>query len=287
MNGILARVAQLKEEMTKKERDVADALLAEPNAVVSRSITEYAVYVSSSTATITRFCKHLGISGFAELKLSVANSLNDERCQIGRIDKHVDLESAKTTEDVIKAVVANAFSSVEQLHKLLTPELLEKAAVTIASARNVLLTGIGASSLVAMDLHQKLTRLGVLSHYDTDLDLQRVQISSFDERDVVVAFSYSGMKKEVRGICRLAKEKGARIVAVTKQGQNPISELADIHLPVVPLEAVVREGATVSRLQMLVVVDCLFQLMIRSEHGVFETLVETWANVSRKKSDKL
>lgn len=286
MNGILLRAFQMKDDMTKKERAVADALLSEPSALISRSITEYASHISSSTATITRFCKRLGISGFSELRLSVANCLNNERCEIGKIGKQVDLDSAKTTDDVINAVVTNAMSSIDQLHKLLAPELLERAAETIASSRNVLLTGIGASALVAIDLHQKLTRLGILSHYDSDIDLQKVQISSFDERDVVVAFSYSGMKEEVKGICKLAKAKKVKVIAITKLGANPISSLADIHIPVVPSEALVREGATVSRLQMLIVVDFLFQLLIRSESGVFETLMETWTNVSGKDDGK-
>ena len=56
MNEILLRVRQIRKELTAKEGIVADALLNEPSAVITRTITSYAQYISSSTATITRFC---------------------------------------------------------------------------------------------------------------------------------------------------------------------------------------------------------------------------------------
>lgn len=280
MNGILLRTFQIKDELTKMERVVADALLAEPNAIIMRSITEYASYISSSTATVTRFCKRLGISGFSELRLLVANSINNEISSLRKDNEKFNLEAANSVEEILNAVTCNAISSIEELHKIVNSSIIQKAVDIILSSRNILLTGIGASALVATDLHQKLTRLGILSHFDLDLDLQKVQLSSFDESDLVIAFSYSGMKEDVHKICKLAKKKKARIIAVTKLGNTPISSIADLHIPVVPSEALLREGATVSRLQMLVVVDYIFQYLIHKESGSFETIMETWTNVS-------
>ena len=45
-----------------------------------------------------------------------------------------------------------------------------------------------------------------------------------------------------------------------------------------PLEALAREGATVSRLQMLIIVDILFQLLINHRSGVFEKLIAAESN---------
>lgn len=280
MNGILLRIFNLKAEMTNKEIVVANSLLNDPSAIITRSITEYAAYTSSSPATLTRFCKRLGLSGFSELRLSVANSLTNERCDIGGLEEHVDLESTGTNEELMAGVISNAISSITQLHKLVSPALIEEAAALISNARYILLTGIGASALVAMDLHQKLTRVGILSYFDTDLDLQKVQLASFCEKDVVIAFSYSGMKEEIKSVCKIAREKKSKIIAVTKLGVNPISSMADVHIPVVPSEALVREGATVSRLQMLVVVDFIYQFIMHSRQNVFDKLIETWTNVS-------
>ena len=48
-----------------------------------------------------------------------------------------------------------------------------------------------------------------------------------------------------------------------------------------PSEAIVREGATVSRLQMLIVVDIIYQMLIKNSTGsTLETLKETWQSVA-------
>ena len=176
--------------------------------------------------------------------------------------------------------MTNAISSINQLGKIISEKELDTVTSYILKARYILLSGIGASSLVALDLHQKLSRLGIFSIYESDVDLQKVNLSSFDSRDLVIAFSYSGMKEEVKNICKLAKRKGVPVISITKQGNNPITLLSDVALHVVPSEALVREGATVSRLQMLTIVDLIFQFLINKQPDVFDTLMETWNNVS-------
>ena len=123
-----------------------------------------------------------------------------------------------------------------------------------------------------------------MAHCDDDLDLAKVFATSFDENDLIVAFSYSGQKAEIRNILKIAKGNRAKIISVTKSGDNPIASMSDINLVVAPSEAIVREGATVSRFQMLVVVDVLYQILIRrNTNETCETLMETWKNVSGDK----
>ena len=85
----------------------------------------------------------------------------------------------------------------------------------------------------------------------------------------------------IKSIVSIAKEKGATVVAVTRAGSNPIANNADFHISVAPSEAIVREGATVSRLQMLIVVDIIYQMLIKNSTGsTLETLKETWQSVA-------
>lgn len=279
MNEILLRIKQIRNEMTKKEGIVADALLNEPSAVITRTITAYGQYISSSTATITRFCRKLGISGYSELKISIAKSLSSDSSEIDSRAENLTLNDKSSSSEIVSSVIANAQSAITKLHRLSNVKKLEQASDTILLARHVMLCGIGTSALVARDMHRKLLRLGIMSHFEEDLDVQKVQLAFFDSRDVLIVFSYSGMKAELKSIVKLVKNNNVKIIAITKLNENPISQSADIHIPVVPLEALAREGATVSRLQMLIVVDILFQLLINHRSGVFEKLMES--NVNR------
>lgn len=279
MNGTLLKIVQNREICSLKERKVADAILSDPSCVLTRTITEYAEYIGTSPSTITRFCHRMELSGYPELRLSIAKDNSSPNFTVGSISKQYDETVPDSTEKIIEEVVANAYSSIGQLNRLFSSSYLERAVSLISESRHIILCGVGASGIVAKDFHQKLCRIGISSHYDDDFDLIKVQVTSYDERDLVIAFSYSGAKPEIKGILKIAKRKNVNIIAVTKAGGNPIASLSDINLQVAPSEALVRNGATVSRLQMLLVVDVLYQMLLRN-FSTSNTLMETWNNVS-------
>ena len=217
----------------------------------------------------------------------IAKATNYDDLNIGSIERMAEESTMETSEGIINSVMVNAISSIDRLRGLLDITTLEKVTSRIVDSRHILICGVGASGVVAKDFHQKLVRIGILSHCDDDFDLAKVQVTSFDNRDLVIAFSYSGMKSEIKSIVSIAKNKGASIVAITRAGNNPISNMADYHIPVVPSEAIVRDGATVSRLQMLIVVDILYQMLINTNTGsALETLKETWMNVASEGKDE-
>ena len=287
MNGILLRIMNNKDSFSSKELIVADAIISNPGKLLTSTITEYADFINTSPATVTRFCKRLNVSGFQELKLLIAKATNYDDLNIGSIERMAEESTMETSEGIINSVMVNAISSIDRLRGLLDITTLEKVTSRIVDSRHILICGVGASGVVAKDFHQKLVRIGILSHCDDDFDLAKVQVTSFDNRDLVIAFSYSGMKSEIKSIVSIAKNKGASIVAITRAGNNPISNMADYHIPVVPSEAIVRDGATVSRLQMLIVVDILYQMLINTNTGsALETLKDTWMNVASEGKDE-
>ena len=58
--------------MGKAEKQIADWIFANPGKIISLSIVELAELCKCSEATIVRFSKRLGLSGYQELKISLA-----------------------------------------------------------------------------------------------------------------------------------------------------------------------------------------------------------------------
>ena len=78
---------------------------------------------------------------------------------------------------------------------------------------------------------------------------------------------YSSGRARLPGCCwpkaaREAKERGASVVAITRYGASALSACADIVLNVPAVESTFRQGATVSRLSQLLVVDALYSSML-------------------------
>ena len=99
--------------------DAANAILKDPGKLLTCTIIEYAEFINTSPATITRFCKRMNISGFQELKLLIAKAINNDDLIIGSIDRDINSTSIETTSGIIASVMTNAISSLDRLNRLL------------------------------------------------------------------------------------------------------------------------------------------------------------------------
>ncbi|MFC2821214.1 MAG: MurR/RpiR family transcriptional regulator [Sphaerochaeta sp.] len=285
MSNLLQTIVCMSSQFTQNELKVKNALLRNPSAVISLSINEFAERVGTSSATLTRFCKHIGLTGFSELRLSIAKSIAEDVLPTDVSNRADDKDLSKIADETVSSTFHSIKSTFIGLEEIIDYSKFFRAADKILSARRILLCGVGASYLVAEDFYQKLIRIGIIPCIDIDIDLMRVQVSYFDSRDLVVAFSYSGTKTETLSIVELASSTGTGIISFTKQGNNPIAALSDINIPVIPAEPEMRVAAGISRLQMLALIDVLFNIIISRGKNTYEKLMETWTNVSGKGED--
>ena len=72
-NDIFVKVRFLYPSLSKSEKAVADILLDEGENVTNYTIAEYAEKAGCSDASILRFCRRLGVEGFADLKQQLAD----------------------------------------------------------------------------------------------------------------------------------------------------------------------------------------------------------------------
>ena len=268
----------LNDTFTKSERALADHIVRDADRVVMKTITELAGESDSfSTASITRFCKKIGLSGYSELRLELAKEMATDNAR-----RQIVADGENLVPGLVSTVVDASASAINDLKYVLSDDVIKKAVHEILSASSITLAGIGASALVAQDLRQKLLRLGIRSLFDADQDVVKVTLSSGRSKDLLIAISYSGTTRETLDAVNIAKENGMRVLAMTKKGDNPISEQADVTVPVSENEALLREGATLSRLQMLVAVDMIYRALIMDGGVRYDLILDSWDAVNRR-----
>ncbi len=76
MNKTLLNVKMLYKEMGASEKKIADFILENPTGLIPLSISEFADKCGSSDATVVRFSRRLGFSGYQQLKISLAQEEN-------------------------------------------------------------------------------------------------------------------------------------------------------------------------------------------------------------------
>ncbi len=275
---------KLTQSKTPSEKKIATYLLSNTKEVLNMTILELAKNADTSTAAIIRFCKRLDLKGYPELKIALAKDFFsiDESIN-NQIPKTFDFSKKASLTEISDNILNLTKNAIENLSKTINPESLEKVINKIKSCRSIQILGTGASGIVGKDLHQKFCRLGYVSLFNDDTELQTITACSATKEDVVFAISYSGEHKSVIKSANEAKKNGAYIIAITRFKKTEIAKIADICLYVPDVESLYREGASLSRISQLLIVDILYQTLITRDYDQsYKLLHRTWDSIDHK-----
>lgn len=280
MNGCFYLIKQFLPNLAPSERKIADFLLTQPAQAVELKITQLAKESQTSPAAIIRLANRLGYSGYSELRMNIAKEVFSTEV-VTKESSISQIKEGDSAINIINGIVNITSSTIHGLTQVLDPNILHQVVDAIVKAKYILLSGIGASGIVATDFQQKLARLGHYALYTLDIDMQVVQACSLTKLDTLIAFSYSGESDKVLKVAKEAKKNNAKVIAITRIGGNSLSRIADYTIQIPNNESVFREGATLSRISQLLVVDIIYAMILTGSHGkATELLKRTWEAVS-------
>ncbi|WP_433226385.1 MurR/RpiR family transcriptional regulator [Microtetraspora malaysiensis] len=253
--NLVATVRAVLPSLTPAAQAVARLILDDPAMVAGSTITEFSAASGTSEATIVRTARALGFAGYSQLRFALAAAVaraKPERLVPG------DLGPDDPLTDVIAKVTRAESEALADTAAQLSPERLAAIVEAIASARRIDAYGVGASGLVAVDMAQKLMRIGLPGHSFTDAHLALTSAALVRAGDVAVGVSCTGETPDVLGPMRVATAAGATTVAITNNPRSSLAELADHVLVSAGRETAFRPGALASRISQLLIVDCIF-----------------------------
>ncbi len=255
MNQTMIRIKAYYDKLGKSERKIADWVLTHPDEILPISISELAERSSSSEATIVRFSRRLGFSGFQDFKISFANYT-----PAGLTD-----ESVSESDDCLSLfgkVVTNIYTALEKTRGSLDASAMEQAVQALLRANRVVLFGLGSSASVAQDAAHKFLRLGINAYPYSDNHMQVIAASQLKEGDLAMGFSHSGSSLDVVDALKIARQRGAATIAVTGSAKSPITKTCDITLSTLADETKHNILALTSRISQLAIIDALYFRLI-------------------------
>lgn len=252
---LLLQLRALRPSLSPAEDRVAERVLVDVRAAAALTISELAAAAETSETTVLRFCRRLGLPGYPQLRLALAEEGASPRLLQAPAG---DISPDDTVDDVIQKVAFAESSAIEDTAEQLDRDVLDAVARLVASAGRVDIYGHGASALVAEDLQQKLLRIGRVAFAAPDPHVALVGAALLSTDDVAIAVSHSGTTREVIEAVEQAKRSGATTVAITNFPVSAMAKTVDHVLLTSARESAVRAGATASRVAALMVVDCLY-----------------------------
>jgi len=250
---IITRVRIWAEDGSKAERRLATMVLSDLAYVSKAPIADIATRAGVSEPTVTRFARALGCEGIRDFKYHLAQAL----AVGGSYLKTSPLPREEREERVLAAVCSNAVAAIELMRSRVDMNTVGLVADHLATARSVLSYGSGGnSSIMSMELHNRLFRLGLSVIAHSDGQMQRMTASVATPETVVVAFSISGYSPSVVDSVRIARHYGAKTVAVTAPN-SPLAAESEILLPVMVLETDNLYKPNSARYAMMAIVDLI------------------------------
>lgn len=234
-------------ELTATEKRIAQFILDDVQAATTLPIAEMARLTQTSQASITRFARAIGCKDVRELKVKLAQSLAVGQRFI------LDVPDLEGVQGIYETII----NVLEINRRALNPESLKSAVEWLSGARQILAIGMGGGSTIcAQEVQFRLFRLGLPVVSQSDGLLVRMMCSSVASNDVVLALSLGGYTQEVVESAAIARQYGAKVIAITP-ADTPLANQADVVLPLIVRENDYIFKPSTSRYAMLAMVDVL------------------------------
>ena len=243
--------------MGRSEKKIADWILDHPQDIISLSISDLAEICKIGEATIVRFSRRLGLSGYQALKINIAQEAVDARKMLG--DEMLPTDSCY---DLFSKTCNHFFITMEYTRKVLVPADLEKAAERIINANRIAIFGLGNSAAVAMDAQHKFLRAGLNATAYCDNHIQAIAACHLHKGDVALGISHSGSSVDVVEALRLSRSAGAFTIGITNAGKSPIQKECDIVLFTASDETKYTILGMSSRIAQLAIISALHAYLI-------------------------
>lgn len=260
------------------EKKVADYLIQHPSEAIEMSVSELSSHCDTSQATIVRFCKKIGCKGFHHLKIKMAGEQQYQEEQV--ISNEISVEHM---EESIQNIMVSKVEEIKATFQNLDPNQLKEIIQLVLDADMIEFTAMGNTIPIAMDGAYKFKQMGFHAVCSIIWEDQEAIARTLNPGDVVFAISASGASRRLLKIVQIAKERGARIVAITNHMHSPLADLCDYILLTATREHIFYNQISFTRVAAMSLIDSLFLLLISTKEDFFQKMAEHEESVAEDK----
>ena len=271
MNSLFVRLSSEK-NFTTSERKIANFFLEKPQLVIDATAEKIGKLTQTSSSAIVRFAKKMGYTGFPAMKLDIAVAIKNTQ----NTHDLTEVEADESFANILEKTSARFKIIPDVIAAQNATEDFSQATTLIENARHIFVYGVTASSLVAQDIQQKFTRIGldVIYHADFHQLITTMQATA-TKQDLSIVISESGRTFEALNFKKISSDLGLKVIVLTNETGSEMTQDCDIVLTTTSQQFdKVRFASTTGLLSQLYVVDILFYAYISRHYEDSQKRVE-------------
>lgn len=212
--------------LSETQQRIRACLLTHAEEAALWGVEDLAQESGTCVATVVRFAKRLGYSGYLEMRKSLVTSV---RKQYRRGEQL--LQAPARASQTLVEVVHRDMKNLDQVLQSVDDARLQKAVDLLKGSRLRLAIGDGVSALMTRQLAYLLlnTGLAVLEGNPADF---ATQVSVLGAEDLLIAISITPYTRETLDAAAYAHKRGVPVLVFTDNLHTPLAKAATLALPI-------------------------------------------------------
>ena len=271
--NILSQINADNMKFSKGQRLIARYITENYDKAAFMTAGKLGKTVGVSESTVVRFATELGFEGYPEMRKALQELVRNRLTSVQRIAAAREMMDSA---NVLKSVMSADMEKLRVTLDTLDRDSFEAAVDAVLSGKNVYILGMRSSAALASFLGFYLNSLMDNVHVVNDNKGSEVyeQMLRIGTEDVLFCISFPRYTSNSLRAAQFAKERGARIVALTDNDSSPFASIADVVL--------YAKSDMVSFLDSLVApLSVLNAIIIAISARRRETLDETFENLEK------
>lgn len=255
--GLFKRISEEYPRLSKGQKKIADYILQYPEEAAWRPVAYVARQVGLSEASVVRFVYAFGFGGYKKMQVELHSEVRS-RLSIAQRFKDT-VESGSDSESIPSMIYQRDIANLNATYQKISEETYRTTCKMILQARKIGVVGTRVAVSPAVILQILLNQLRddvylLTPAFDNAYD----NLVNWDERDLLISFSYMKARNFVYELSSFGKEKGCKLISICDSYRNAVSSISDLVLPVAT------EGAFSSMTSTMYVLDVILHMVSTS-----------------------
>ena len=226
MNDLITKIQSELPSFSKGQKQIARFILEHYDKAAFMTASRLGVSVGVSESTVVRFATELGYDGYPHLQRALQEMIRNKLTSVQRMEVAGDRMGGR---DVLQTVLHADTDMIRVTLDEIDRDAFQGAVDALMGAKRIYILGVRSSSALASFLgfyFNLLFENVTLVHTNSVSEIFE-QVLRIGPGDVLFGISFPRYSKRTLSAMKYARDRGARVIALTDSQLSPLARVAD------------------------------------------------------------
>lgn len=226
MNDLINKIQSELPGFSKGQKQIARYILEHYDKAAFMTASRLGMTVGVSESTVVRFATELGYNGYPHLQRALQEMIRNKLTSVQRMEVSSDRMGGR---DVLQTVLHADMDMIRQTLDELDREAFQGAVDALIGAKRIYILGVRSSSALSnfLGFYFNLLFENVRLVHTNSVSEIFEQMLRIGPGDVVFGVSFPRYSKRTLSAMQYARDRGARVIALTDSRLSPLARVAD------------------------------------------------------------